>query len=498
MRTGVAAGTRLGGAVAGACVVLAGLGAALDEAAAQEVRGWSSTSFQLVELRPLERRSFDPETLELGPDGRLLFDGIPVDCVPEVECVLFLPGEVEAATVGTQDVGFTAWDLGVKGLSVTGLLRGRSDLGSEFVWPRSDDAFDALLAYAELARDHFRVRLGRQRTVSGLGFSGYDGASVLVRPVEALRFEAYGGRSLARGVAEPRNDALRSVEDFVLDQEVILVGAVGRARVRGTEIALRYQREIWEDRSGLVSERASLDLRTDDFAPWRIRGSVDWDVGFDRVGKGEVELERFFPGIGMTAALAGRRYLPYFELSTVWGFFEPVGYHEALGRVSWANERSSASLSGGWRSYEDASAAVIFDPLEDDGWRAEAGASHRLTNAWTVEGNYRIEWGVGAFLSSGDARLRWSPSDRVEIGVFGSSFQQFEEFRVGDGRVYGGGVTGAVQLLTRLHLDGGAALYRHDRDGSPGDQLWNQARIWTSVRVEFGQDPARPGVRLRR
>jgi len=161
VRTRVAAGTKRRAVLAGASLVLAGLGGPLDEAAAQEVRGWSSTSFQLVELRPLERRSFGPETLEAGPDGRLLFDGIPVDCVPEVECVLFLPGEVEAATVGTQDIGFTAWDLGVEGLSVTGLLRGRSDLGSDFVWPRSDDAFDALLAYAELSRDRFRVRLGR-------------------------------------------------------------------------------------------------------------------------------------------------------------------------------------------------------------------------------------------------------------------------------------------------------------------------------------------------
>ena len=65
-----------------AAVALVGFGPLAGGGAAQEIRGWTSTSFQLVELRPLERRSFDPETLEVGPDGRLLFEGTPVDCAP--------------------------------------------------------------------------------------------------------------------------------------------------------------------------------------------------------------------------------------------------------------------------------------------------------------------------------------------------------------------------------------------------------------------------------
>lgn len=476
------------------CVV-----ASPPSAAAQEVRGWTTSSFQLVELRPLQRISLDPATLERDDAGNFLFGGEVVDCTPGIECVVFLPDRVEVATVGTQDLGFTAWDLGLRGLSATGLLRLRTGFGSDFVWPRSDDDFDALLAYAELARDRFRVRVGRQETLSGLGFTGYDGVSVLVVPRPRVRAELYGGRSLARGLAEPRNEALRAIEDFVPDQEAYLVGAFGQLRVgNSTEVGLRYQREIWADRSGLVSERASLDVRSGDLGAYRVRGSLDYDFGFGRVGKSELQVERAFPSAGLVASVQGRRYVPYFELSTVWGFFSPVAYHELLGRLTWSDEATSAFASGGWRTYGDTDTPVIFDPLEDDGWRALAGATRRVSERWTASARYDLEWGVGAFLSSAETSLRYEPTDRLEVGLQGTAFQQFEEFRVGDGRVYGGGLTLGFDVRQDTRFDGGAAVYRHTRDGAPGDRLWNQTRLWASVRYDFGRDPARPPVRLRR
>jgi hypothetical protein len=105
--------------------------------------------------------------------------------VTDLPCVFYRPGEVQSATFASQDVGLTAWGFGVTGVSATVLLRARADLAGEFEWPRSDDPFDAVLAYAQYNRGTLRARLGRQLNVSGLGYAGYDGLNLLVEPRRA-------------------------------------------------------------------------------------------------------------------------------------------------------------------------------------------------------------------------------------------------------------------------------------------------------------------------
>jgi hypothetical protein len=471
-------------------LVAAGLGLGASPAHAQDVRGWASTTFRFVEVRPLVREVVEPGDVA---------DDATASCVPGGDCVLYRPGDVEDATVGTQDLALTAWGLGVQGLSFTTHLRGRAKIGGDFVWPRSEDEVDAYLAYLELKRDQWRVRVGRQRTLSGLGFSGYDGGNLSYRPIPQLTAEAYGGRSLARGLAEPRNEALRGIEDYVLDQSAYLLGGFLQARLdRGTEVGLRYQREIWADRSGLISERASLDLRTDALRFLHLRGSADYDFAFDRVGKAELELMRAFPSLGLSASLEGRRYVPYFELSTIWGFFSPVAYREAMARLAWAGETVGLWGRWGWRTYGDTETPVVLAPLTDDGWRAELGGNVRVSPRWTLRARYGVEYGVGAYLSSGDASLRFTPADRFEITAHGTTFQRIEEFRLGDGRVIGGGLNFGIQVMDDIRLDGGAAVYRHDAEDGPADEIWNQTRIWSALRIDFGDDPGRPRVRLRR
>lgn len=466
---------------------------------AQQVRGWTQTTVNFADMRPLVRVAVDPAELEVDGDGRSTLDGRPVQCIPGQECVIYRPSEVEGAAAGMQDVGLTAWGLGVRGLSFTTLLRARTGLGSDLVWPRSEDAFDALLGYLELERGAVRARLGRQETLSGLGFSGFDGASLAWTPRSDLQLEAYGGRSLARALAEPRHEALRGLEDFVLDRNAWLVGAFVQGRLPArTEVGLRYQREIWSDRSGLISERASLDVTSEALRPVRLRGSVDWDVAFNRIGKARLEVQRAIPAADLLVSVQGRRYVPYFELSTVWGYFSPVAYHELLLRTAWGRDALGLWVEGGWRTYEETHAPVIFDPLDGERWRARAGGTWQTAPAWAVDARYELEWGVGAFLSAADAAVRFSPGDAVDIALHGSTFQRFQEFRVGEGRVFGGGVSLGYQFTDRVRLDGGGAVYRHDSDVDREASVWNQVRAWTALRFEFGEDPARPRVRLRR
>src|SRR5690606_36054893 len=137
-----------------------------------------------------------------------------------------------------------------------------------------------------------------------------------------------------------------------------------------TSLGVRYQREILSDRSGLDSERASLDARTLRFAPVALEGALDWDFAFGRVGRAHLAAEWRPPSSPLVLEASVRRYLPYFELSTIWGFFSPVPYHEAGVRASW----SAASATVVWaraarRRYGDAEVATVLSPLEDQGWQ---------------------------------------------------------------------------------------------------------------------------------
>jgi hypothetical protein len=435
------------------------------------------------------------------PDGTLSFEGRPATCLPGLGCTYYRVLPEQGTVSGAQDVSVTAWGLGVRGLSATALLRGRFRLDGDFVWPQSDDAFDALLAYAELRRGDVRLRAGRQETLSGLGFSGYDGASVRWAPAASLSLEGYGGRSLARGLHEAHHDALRAIEDFIPDRNAYLFGGFVSADAGdAVSVGVRYQREIWSDRSALLQERASVDARSGFFRPLRLEGALDWDVALNNLGRAHLTASYPLPELGLFLEGTVRRYVPYFQLSTIWGFFSPVPYHEALLGANFSPlPFTSARLSGGWRRYADASRSDFLSPLTGEGWRAEVNVVTTLAPGWTTEATYRIEWGVGAFLSAADGHVRWSPREGVEVGVTGTAFQQILEFRVGEGRVWGGGLTAGVDLPWRARLDGGAAVYRHDPRGRATESPWNQSRVWTSLSVPFGEDPGQTaGGRLRR
>ena len=468
---------------------------------AQGFRGTATTTTRYLELRPIVRDTVSRERVTELPDGRLEFEGRAVTCVTDLPCVFYRPGEVQSATFATQDVGLTAWGFGVTGLSATVLLRARADLAGEFEWPRSDDPFDAVLAYAQYNRGMLRARVGRQLNASGLGFSGYDGLNLLVEPLAGLSVEGYAGRSLLRGTSEPRDEALRGVEDFPFDsvsRQFYLFGAAARWEPRaGTAFTVRYQREIQGLQGAISAERASFDVTTQLLRPVRLEAALDYDVAFNRVGKAHVRAQAPLLHSRLILEATARRYQPWFDLFTIWGFFSPVAYHEGELRATW---RPLPALrvwgAGAYRRYQDSDAPIVLGGVEREGKRGELGAEWLADTRLSFDGSFRWEQGAGAFLSSGDATVRWSPLDRLSVFVDGSAFQQIEEFRVGEGMVTGVGGGAEVELLSRTRLLAGANLYRQDFQNRPSAADWNQLRAYASLNIGFGEDPGaarRPG-----
>lgn len=463
---------------------------ALTPAAAttQGVRGWAATNVRYLEMQPLQLDTAQVGEVVYDSEGNARVDGQLIWCT-EAPCLYYRPVAVQNAVVGSQDLGFTAWGLGVTGLSFTALLRGRDHLSGELDWPLADDPLDVLLGYAELRRSAFRIRAGRQESPSGLGFSAFDGASVRYDG-PGLWAEGFGGRSLARGLSEPAREALRGIEDFVRDQEAYLFGGAAGYRWGVSGVGMRYQREIHSDRAGIISERAALDFQT--VLPWqiRLRSSVDYDVAFGHFGKANLTLQRGILDGRLITEVEARRYVPYFDMSTIWGFFSPVPFHEVRLRLSAGLGRGAGvQMAVAAREYDDPSTTVVFRPLENRGYRAELKGMWTPVEKVQVDAGYDMDWAAHAFLHSfdGSVAVQWVP--RLRTRFFGTSFQQFEAFRLGDGRAYGGGLGAEWTVTDRVRLDGLVSVIRQEAGRGGENDAWNQTRASFGLRYEFGDDP---------
>ncbi len=464
-------------------------------AQAQGVRGSALTTARYFELRPLRHDTVAFDAVERAGDGTYRFEGRPISCAPDSHCVRYLAADTESAVALTQDVGMTAWGLGVEGLSATVQLRARATAGGCFDWPRSDDPLDVIHAYAEFVRGDWRARGGRLLSTSGLGFNSFDGASVYYAPGRALRLELFGGRSLARGVYEPRHEVLAGIERFFPERNALIFGGmVAGEPWAHTSVAARYQREIWTDRSALVSERGSVDIHSSALAPVRLAAGLDYDFAFGHIGKANLNVGVPLADGRVMLEAVGSRYVPYFELWTIWGYFSPVAYHEIEGRAAWRT-RDAVQLRGsvGYRRYGDTHTTTIGRRLPDDAVFATLLASWTASPALRLDGSARVERGFGAYLGSGDVSARWSVHERVAVTVDASAFQQIEEFRLGDGVVLGGGAAVDLDVTTYARLSGGAHVYRQSWDNRAGDTDWNQVRAFASLRLGFGRDPGLAG-----
>jgi hypothetical protein len=473
---------------AGALALLAALP---QEGSTQALRGSARTAARYLEMRPITRDSVSLSRVTTDAEGRRTFEGLPVFCV-DAQCFYYRSLAVAGGGTLTQDVSATAWGFGVQGLSAAMLVRGRARLGGEFNLPRADDPVDVILAYAELDRPRFRLRLGRQETLSTLGTPGFDGIDLLVTPGGRFRLGAFGGRSLGRALYESRSSALRGFDDevYLLDDEAYLLGAeVGYEAPRATGAVLRYQREIFANRAALLSERVGLSFRTAAMRPVALRGAAEYDVALDQVGKAHATVALPLAGRRVALEATARRYAPLFELWTIWGFFSPVGFHEAELRAAWtASPRAGAWVSGAYRAYGETEAFVFGDPLRDRAWRGGAGVHLGLADGLTLNGAYQVEGAVGAFHNGGSAALAWTPAEGWELSLRGMASQQLEEFRVGEGLLIGGGAGVGADLGRGISLSGGLDVMRHRYTNRPTAQDWNQRRGWMMLQIDFGRE----------
>ncbi len=458
---------------------------------AQGFRITGVSTAQYIDARPLASDSV-PISQALGTGTlRQTADGTIVSCTSAGSyCYFQRSGATLAAVPLIQDLEVSAWGLAT-GLRFYADLRGRAAAGdAASYWPRAGDAFDALAAYLELDRTRYRVRVGRQWMTSGLGLYNFDGGDLVVRPLTGVSLEGYGGWSLANGLDESyTSNAISAVEPFAPDEGAYILGA--QLHVRPTprfSASALYQREIRRDRAGLYSERVAADARLL-VRGFTLDGALQADLASGDVNEGRLRVR--LPSLaGLAPTLQVRHYQPFFELWTIWGAFSPVGFDEATATLDWAamNGRLALALHGGRRRYGDTGTGVEFAPLRKEGWTAGGDLTLRPASGWTALGSYDADIGFGAASTNETVSLRRELGAVGYLGVTGLAFQNAYEFQVGEGRVWGGGVTAGVRLTDAARVDGNIYSYvHHDRGNAAVD--WTQMRGQLQLSWSVGADP---------
>jgi hypothetical protein len=460
---------------------------------AQSVRVSGNTTIQYVEMLPLVVDSVDA-TLVSGrapftraPDGQL------VRCIADqAYCRFSRSGNRVYTAPAIQDLSVSVWGIG-RGIRGYARLRGRAVLGGEDpLWPQSDDPYDLLMAYAEINRGLVRFRAGRQFKTSGLGYYNFDGASALVQR-GALAMEAYGGWSLARGLNEPRaSESLEAIESFAPEARAVLVGGQLSYRpTASTAVTALYQREIRDDRLGLYSERVAVDA-TARRGRMSVEGTVEADVALGLLNEARLRASvtpRSDLGLGVFA----RRYRPFFELWTIWGAFDPVGFDEYGGNVRWRipGRTSTLELRAGRRTYDDHNAGTAFGEIRTTGWNFRISGSTRPASSWLLLGGYGTDVGFGAASVDANVQLRREVGDDHHVGLGIRAYQRLYEFRVREGTVFGVGGNAGVRLGPRTRFAGSLTVYRHLSE-QVTDVDWSQVRGTLRVDWTVGAEPASP------
>lgn len=462
------------------------------DALAQGIRIRGTTTMNFLELRPFVDDSVPFGTTSEGAqDYRTTASGQLVRCVTgDAWCYFKRTGAVANAVPVLQDLDMSAWGLG-RGLSAHANVRVRGAMGSQpGLWPRAQDRVDALSAYVELDRVHTTTRVGRQYAASGLGLYNYDGASVQWRPVPRVTLEGFGGWSLAQGLNESLTTSeIAAIDELPPDRNGLLVGAQLRARPTDrSAVHALYQRELRSNRSALYSERMALD------GTWHVRGTSlegAWTQDLSANVTNELRVRVRAPAVARTVlSVEARRFRPFFELWTIWGAFAPVGFDEGRVQASWHSTSSAWSLDvhGARRKWQESNAGIAFNSLRTDGWRVGGAANWRVREHWNASGSYSADVGFGASRSEGDAGLHWDHG-ALFVGATATTFQSIYEFKVGTGRVVGGGLDVGWQISPDLRVIGEGAIYQQVARNNLPSTDWTQRRGSLRFQWTVGRDP---------
>lgn len=464
-------------------------------AAAQGYRVTVDSRVQRASYTGLTRDSIAATSVVTAADGALATpDGFAVRCVGLAYCSFFRPGPVLNGGPFVTSADAVVWGLGVPGLSIRASARLGLDVGNADVWPGTSPAVQLVEGYAEYAAPRITAQLGRTTQISRLGYTGLDGASVVLRGMGgAVSGGLYGGLGLARGVALPvTSPALTPLDDFQPRDRQQVLGANLAWTLPALSGRLVYERQISGGSHDPIAERVGGDAVVRVMPAVALSGGADYDLAGGQWGTAEVHLDVAPSGGIVTASVGARRYRPYFDLWTIWGAFNPVAYSAVSGALQvTAVQGVTLRASGEAYQYDPTETATPLTDVEDHGWRWAAGASYTPGPRWSADLGYRMEVGPGASARGVQCQARWRPRQDLALRAELATLDRPLEFRFDESSVMDALVNADWTVTDRLRLSAGVARYTETRDRPDAAAFdWNQWRLNAGVRWSFGSGGA--------
>jgi hypothetical protein len=457
--------------------------------ASQDYRLRVDARFQSVSFRGVQLDSI-PATAAIADSNGSLHtpDGFAVVCLSsEAYCTYFRPGPIVLGAPLVTSVGGSVWGFGVRGLSAHGTARLGTDLGSEDAWPGTEPALQLVEGYMQYAAERVTATAGRQIMSSRLGTTGFDGAHVTWRmPKQQINIAGYLGWGLARGVALPvTSPALNPLDDFQPRKRQIIGGLEGVWTSRHGDARFVYQREVDPQAHKFVSERLAFSGAVRPAAGWVVSGGGEYDIAAGWWGSADLSVG--YATRTVSGLVEARRYRPHFDLWTIWGAFSPVPYHSLRGSVSVRPTRPlQLHARGEVYRFDPAEVSAPLVPYENDGYRAELGATFEPKTGWIIDAGYNREFGPGAALVGGGGSITYAPTAKTRVTVYGQAHDRPLEFRYSESSLRVLGFDGGTDLNDRVRFSLGAMHYDEERDRPDAAAFdWTQWRLSAGVTVLF-------------
>jgi hypothetical protein len=390
--------------------------------------------------------------------------------------------------VNTADL--TLWGLGMPGLRLHVNARYANDLGDVAQWPGSEPDVQLIEGYLEYAHNGFVVQAGRQFLSSRLGGYGLDGASTSWRPGTAgLELAAYAGWGLARGTVLPvTSPEVNPLDDFQPRDRQVAVGAEVGMHRGPFDMRVEYRREVDPAVNYFVSERAAASLVLRPLRRVSVVAGAAYDFSIADWGSADASLAYMAPMATIT--LGARRYLPFFDLWTIWGAFSPIAFHAWHGAVT-VTPLPGLTVQGRGERYrfEGSGSLSGLVETEDRGWRVETGATWEPTTRWSVSIGHQSEFGPGAASLGYDGRATWRPTPTLDVSAHVATLRRPLELRFSDATLNVVGAAIDWRPTARWRFGIGATRVDEQRDRPDAAAVdWDQWRLSARVTVLHGTD----------
>lgn len=470
-----------------ACLQALLLVSASAPCAAQGFRASFDLRGQSVATRGWLLDSIPRSEVVVGDGGGLYSaTGYAVACSAPSWCYYYAAGpRVQyAPLVFTTDV--TAWGLGTTGLSAHLNFRMNANAGDE-PFAATEPAFQFWEGYLSYQHDWFTVLAGRQTLTSRLGFAGFDGGRVSAR-YRKLGLEATGylGLGLARASSVGVNDPVTApLGDFIPGERSLIGGVLVGLNSGPVEARAQWQRQVDRSTDYLMSDYLTASAVVRPLPRFAVAGGLDYDLAQGWVGSADAEVRYTAPRVSATAGY--KRYMPRFDLWTIWPAFSPVPWNGVqtsaiFSPLRWLRLRGRIE----WYAYENTGAETALGSADEAGLLWAAGATVTVLPRWTFDAGWMYDKNFGAAAAGGDASVGWIPFDAMVLRLYGAYSQRPLVYRFDDAYVTWVGLD--ASLRTAQHVQVGASIvYVNENQKRPDAAAfdWNQARISAYITYVF-------------